>query len=212
MPVTITCGCGNALHISDHLAGKRVACPSCGAMLDVPGSRNVEPGQEGAVIAAKPPQNRQLVLRSIALALGILGGLGSGGLGVLVYGETLRPYEQEIVKDAEESLAGEPRAREYLSVEQARKVLAEHRSNVVLRYLLLAGSLLGPIAGLLAFDRRRWAATAVFVIVGLAPLALLPQALIGSFPPMLGAALAVNFPLLLGAALAINIRPLRKKR
>lgn len=37
MPIPLACGCGRQLNLADHLAGKRIKCPSCAAALKVPG-------------------------------------------------------------------------------------------------------------------------------------------------------------------------------
>lgn len=36
MPISLDCPCGKALRVQDHLAGKKVKCPVCGEILDVP--------------------------------------------------------------------------------------------------------------------------------------------------------------------------------
>lgn len=216
MPVTVTCGCGNPLHVSDHLMGKSVGCPSCGAILDVPASRSPEPAPKAAPAAEEsvryqhpgPPAPApdpalswgHFVLRSLALALGIVGGLGAGTVGVFLYSDLVRPYSQEIVKDAEASLAGDPRAREYLSPEKARQTLAEHYRDLTVAGLLVAAGLLGPVGGLLAFWRWRWSAAGVLVATAVAPVPLLPRIVI------------LTLPLLFSAALALLVRPTRKMR
>ena len=37
MPVVVTCGCGKSYQAPDALQGKRVKCPTCGAIVEVPG-------------------------------------------------------------------------------------------------------------------------------------------------------------------------------
>jgi hypothetical protein len=134
------------------------------------------------------------------LALGIVGGLGAGTVGVFLYSDLVRPYSQEIVKDAEASLAGDPRAREYLSPEKARQTLAEHYRDLTVAGLLVAAGLLGPVGGLLAFWRWRWSAAGVLVATAVAPVPLLPRIVI------------LTLPLLFSAALALLVRPTRKMR
>jgi hypothetical protein len=38
MPISVTCPCGKRLRVKDELAGKRVKCPGCGAVLPTPNS------------------------------------------------------------------------------------------------------------------------------------------------------------------------------
>jgi hypothetical protein len=36
MPIPVSCGCGRALRIKDELAGRKIRCPTCNAVLTVP--------------------------------------------------------------------------------------------------------------------------------------------------------------------------------
>jgi hypothetical protein len=36
MPISLNCDCGRALRVKDELAGRRVRCPVCQAVLTVP--------------------------------------------------------------------------------------------------------------------------------------------------------------------------------
>jgi len=207
MPMDINCECGNALYLNDHLAGKQVVCPSCGAIIKVPGPSDREAGREGAKGTEEPmpvrPHGaiesvpgpalppRQTILRSLALFFGILGGLSSGAVGVLFLSGTLDPREQESVQRAEAVLTRGRRDPYDMTPEEAQKVVAECRLWLGRGYLLLAGGILGPIGGCLAYSRRRWLATSLLVIAALAPVVLLPMVILATLPLLIAAALAV---------------------
>jgi hypothetical protein len=36
MPIAVTCGCGRAMRVKDEVAGKKIRCPGCSAVLTVP--------------------------------------------------------------------------------------------------------------------------------------------------------------------------------
>jgi hypothetical protein len=83
MPISVTCRCGKRLRVKDELAGKRVKCPACGAVLPTPNSPAAkvvtlpkepsraasaapeEPASNAAAnysadVAAKPPKKAQV--------------------------------------------------------------------------------------------------------------------------------------------------------
>jgi hypothetical protein len=83
MPMSATCRCGKRLRVKDELAGKRVKCPACGAVLPTPKSPAAkvvtlpkapstaasaapeEPASHAAAnqsadVAAKPPKKEQV--------------------------------------------------------------------------------------------------------------------------------------------------------
>ncbi len=66
MPISLDCPCGKALRVQDHLAGKKVKCPVCGEILDVPsGSATRE--KEDVVfdeIAPEPRPSKSLATTS----------------------------------------------------------------------------------------------------------------------------------------------------
>src|SRR4051812_25772939 len=37
MPTTVSCPCGHELRAPEHLVGKKVKCPACGAPIQIPG-------------------------------------------------------------------------------------------------------------------------------------------------------------------------------
>ncbi|KPL04520.1 MAG: hypothetical protein AMK75_01070 [Planctomycetes bacterium SM23_65] len=47
MAIEFTCNCGKRLSVPDDVAGRRAKCPSCGAVLDVPGAAPPPPSAEG---------------------------------------------------------------------------------------------------------------------------------------------------------------------
>jgi hypothetical protein len=47
MPIPVTCACGQAFRAKDELAGKRIKCPKCGQVLDIPKPQGGE-GESGA--------------------------------------------------------------------------------------------------------------------------------------------------------------------
>jgi hypothetical protein len=59
MPLTVPCDCGKLLQVKDSLAGKRIRCPGCQAVLTVPAA-DEEPTEEPEPVAparaARPPK------------------------------------------------------------------------------------------------------------------------------------------------------------
>lgn len=45
MPIVVRCTCGKALSVKDELAGKRVRCPACKAVLEVPPAERAAPAR-----------------------------------------------------------------------------------------------------------------------------------------------------------------------
>jgi hypothetical protein len=54
MPVSITCSCGRPLVVKDELAGRQIRCPTCEAVLTVPGPHDDVPT---ALPADEPPHS-----------------------------------------------------------------------------------------------------------------------------------------------------------
>ncbi len=204
------------LHVSDHLAGKQVLCPGCGALVSVPNSSDPEQSRLDGIVTkeqvpvdsaaprgsvadfAFPP--RQTLLRFSVLAFAILGGLIAGGTGAFLLSQTFQPRELESIERARTILRS-GRGSDYdMTPEEAREVLAEHRYFLALASVLLAGGVLGIVGGGLGWARRPWTAVALLLIAALGPVVLLvPVAAI------------VSGPLVLAAVLAAFIRPKWKR-
>jgi hypothetical protein len=56
MPISLECPCGKALRVQDNLAGKKVKCPICGEILDVP--QSVGSGRDEVVFDEILPERR----------------------------------------------------------------------------------------------------------------------------------------------------------
>lgn len=179
MPMTMSCACGNSLHVHDHLAGKLVACPSCGALVHVPNARDQQDGrdvgtttrnrvQEGSndlprLMLDLESRGRQTLLRSLALTLAIVGALIAASVGMLMTTAMNDPQGTQL----------------------------ERRTAVGFGYLFFAVGVLGVIGGALAFSRRRWWAVALLMVAALAPVGAMPALIVFTFPFMIAAALAV---------------------
>jgi hypothetical protein len=167
MPMVVSCSCGKQLRVKDELAGKKVRCPGCQAILSVPASAPAaaEPVAALPTPAVRRPPRRQIVLRVIVLVLGILGGGVSGIFGFKAYSNTHDPeqitaaeHNREFIKIAEKAGATDP------LLEKTRKEVDRFERNAIACYFLLAGGLLGIAGGVLAF--YRWGKlAALFMIV-----------------------------------------------
>src|SRR5437899_10199533 len=80
MPIRIGCECGKNLAVKDELAGRRVRCPGCGIVLDVPGLAE-QPDEAGVSPpdAVRTRPTRQLA-GSLAKGAAALGAPFSGRL------------------------------------------------------------------------------------------------------------------------------------
>jgi hypothetical protein len=56
--IRFTCTCGKVLQVADELAGRRVRCPACQAVLSVPGGAAAESAGSGEGIRAEPAVRR----------------------------------------------------------------------------------------------------------------------------------------------------------
>jgi hypothetical protein len=116
-------------------------------------------------ISAFPP--RQLLLRSLALAFAMLGGIICLIVGIVL----LRVSE--------------------LAEENAGNGATDHYLGLVRGSLLLSVGLLACFGGLFAFWRRRWPALALLLIATFAPMLLQPLFFLLTFPCLIGAVLTV---------------------
>ncbi len=66
MPISLDCPCGKALRVQDHLAGKKVKCPVCGEILDVPGASATRDKEDVVFdeIAPEPRPSKSLATTS----------------------------------------------------------------------------------------------------------------------------------------------------
>ena len=53
MPIQLSCGCGKKLRVKDELGGKRIKCPDCAKVIQVPAADLPEP--EEAILDVAPP-------------------------------------------------------------------------------------------------------------------------------------------------------------
>jgi hypothetical protein len=58
MPITLPCNCGRTLKLRDELAGKRIKCPSCAAILKVP---EAEVETDFEVIESEPETDLEVI-------------------------------------------------------------------------------------------------------------------------------------------------------
>jgi hypothetical protein len=67
MPIPISCACGRSCHVKDELAGKRVHCPDCQAILTVPQAELFEEVEDiPTVELADPPEESAARKRILA--------------------------------------------------------------------------------------------------------------------------------------------------
>src|SRR5262249_58931934 len=70
MAISLQCGCGRALRLKDHLAGKRVKCPDCSSVLTVPEPDVVEDAVVDDAVPeveeAPPPRSQSYRSESVA--------------------------------------------------------------------------------------------------------------------------------------------------
>jgi hypothetical protein len=62
MPILLSCACGKKFRVNDNLAGKRIKCPGCAAVLAVPGAATPEAAHgpaEEKVTATKGPRKAE---------------------------------------------------------------------------------------------------------------------------------------------------------
>jgi len=87
MPVAATCKCGKSYQVKDEFAGKRVKCPTCGLMIDVPA---LAPASPAAASAAAAP--RMSGRKMLFIAAGVnLGAIVLGALALTFLYLTERP-------------------------------------------------------------------------------------------------------------------------
>ncbi|HZU38752.1 MAG TPA: hypothetical protein VFA18_22685 [Gemmataceae bacterium] len=67
MPIPMSCTCGRSFYIKDELAGKRIRCPSCQAILAVPAAEE-EPLEVAARTSEQQPDGDELPARTPAAA------------------------------------------------------------------------------------------------------------------------------------------------
>src|SRR5262249_10282604 len=49
MPIAVTCGCGRAMRVKDEVAGKKIRCPACSAVLTVSKPETPKDAEEEAL-------------------------------------------------------------------------------------------------------------------------------------------------------------------
>ena len=210
MPLLMTCNCGKPLRVRDELAGKKVRCPSCQALLSVPDEEpgSPEPDEEpypppraaGAARArrprpAGPPPRRQIVLRIIVLVLAILGAGVAGFLGLKAYSNTHDPEQIASIERSRAVLASLDKASPgNTMLNLAREEVDRFDRLRIVCYFLLAGGVLGVAGGVLAFLRLGKIA---------APLLILPAIGAAVFAPITA---ILTSPLLVDGILAFFIR------
>jgi hypothetical protein len=60
MPISLTCPqCNGKLRVADHLAGKKIKCPKCSALLPVAAA------EEAAIIKEKPPSKAEGITQTV---------------------------------------------------------------------------------------------------------------------------------------------------
>jgi hypothetical protein len=66
MPIGVSCTCGKSFHVKDELAGKKIKCPVCQAVVEVPAASAVTgsppPSQPPAPVTPGPPQPAKAIL------------------------------------------------------------------------------------------------------------------------------------------------------
>ncbi len=189
MAILLPCECGKQLRVKEDMAGKKIRCPNCQAVLAVPaeGAGELEPAEAPPASVrpapavrtpprAEPPRDRpapprQLALRIVVLVLGILGGLAAGLMAAGLYTVANDPTEKmaaeiarRMIQDLEKASPSSPQLAEL------RAGLARFERNALVGHIGLAAAVLGIAAALLAFFRMGKVA---------APLMILPAAAAG---------------------------------
>jgi hypothetical protein len=211
------------LSVRDDLAGKKVRCPGCQAILAAtaapesagleevvpstppaarrprrpapPTEREYDPYERDRPRARRTPPGRQLVLRIIVLVLCLPGAAITGFLGFKAYSNTHDPAQIESVERNRAVVeAADKVIPDNPLLEDARKEVKRFDQLKVVCYFLLAGCLLGLAGGVLAL--LRWGKIA-------APLLILPAVGAAVIAPI---SAILTSPLLLAGILAIFIK------
>lgn len=213
----IRCTCGKPLRVKDELAGRKIRCPVCQAVVAVPGMpldspkaaapgsapRPSKPQRQEADVddrtasrsAERTAPTRQVVLRSMVLVFAILGSGLAGFLGFTAYRNTHDPAQINSVELLRRMIAERektnPSGRE---LEELRAEVSRFDRLRPVSFILLAALLFGLAGGVLAFLRRGKMA---------AGLMLLPVAGAGAMAPP---TLVLTSPLTLAAILALFVK------
>jgi hypothetical protein len=59
MPITLVCSCGKHFKVLDELAGKRVKCPGCQEIVEVPGGAEEEAAADDEDVEAQPRKKKK---------------------------------------------------------------------------------------------------------------------------------------------------------
>jgi hypothetical protein len=221
MPIHLACACGKELNVREDLAGKKVRCPECQAVVPVPPADRPRPDREEEdrparwrpeledddaedesrwKYPARKPPSQQLVLRSSVLILAFLGSALAGVVGVKLYPLTHDPEHVASYERSRDTL------REGEKINPKHPALYSFRQSVELHerlwkeaYCLLAACLLALAGGVLAMVRMGFTAAALLILPFVA----------ASLIAWEGA--VMTFPLLLPGGLALFIRSGRRR-
>src|ERR1700728_3732012 len=92
MPITVQCGCGKRMGVSEDLAGKTVKCPACGDAIAVPAPRAGSPG--GGRTAAKKTAAAPAIYISKGKIVGLVSLAALVVLGLMFYLGPMRVWNQ----------------------------------------------------------------------------------------------------------------------
>jgi TRAP-type C4-dicarboxylate transport system permease small subunit len=225
MPLLLRCTCGKPLRVRDELAGKKVRCPGCQALLAVPVEGEspppVKPAAPPAVRRPKaavprrpdddiaeprPPRAdraappRRLVVRIIVLILALLGAGIVGVLGFMAFKTTHDPAQIRSYEISRALVNEADQSKTPISgLDNIRAEVNRFEKLRVGCYFMLATAVLGLAGGVLAMLRFGKIAALLLVLPPIVTAVILPISSVFSSL------------LILAGLLALLIRPARRR-
>jgi hypothetical protein len=208
MAIVLPCECGKQLRVSEELAGKKVRCPICQAILAVPANGADTPQPRAVPAAPSPPDTprpapsvraspqpvpragggppidrpsppRQLALRIVVLVLGIVGSLAAALLALGAYTSANDPSEQAASAFAQIMIKDLEKANPNSpELQELRSAVARHERMSLLGHVAMAACVLGIMAALLAFFRLGKVAAPLMILPAVAAAVLVAKSLI----------------------------------
>ena len=97
MSIAVSCECGKAMRVNDSLAGKRVKCPACGAILKVPSTADASIAKRPA--KAVPQKGGNNVVLNSVVGVALLAALGIGAYFAFFSGSGSTPHKTNVAKN-----------------------------------------------------------------------------------------------------------------
>ena len=106
MSIAISCDCGKAMRVNDSLAGKKVKCPACGAILKVSPAEDgiiAEPVAKCPAKAVPQKGGNKVVLFSV-LGVALLAAVGVGAYFAFFSGSGSTPNKTNAAKNPDKKV------------------------------------------------------------------------------------------------------------